>query len=66
GENVRVMSWIWTGAGLTGDDGEIEDALRVEWTKAYARVRRWHEEQLLVQEEARRAGVTLEFRAKEW
>ncbi|KAJ7794768.1 hypothetical protein B0H14DRAFT_3496699 [Mycena olivaceomarginata] len=66
GENVRVMSWIWTGAGLTGDDGEIEDALRVEWTKAYARVRRWREEQLLVQEEVRRAGVTLEFRAKEW
>jgi hypothetical protein len=40
--------------------------LRVEWTKAYTCVRRWHKEQMLVEEEVRRARVTLEFRANEW
>ncbi|KAJ7795048.1 hypothetical protein B0H14DRAFT_2621379 [Mycena olivaceomarginata] len=65
GESVRVMSWIWTGAGLTGNDADIEDALRVEWTKAYARVRR-SRKQMLVEEEVRRARVTLEFRANKW
>ncbi|KAJ7729736.1 hypothetical protein B0H16DRAFT_1330222 [Mycena metata] len=41
-------------------------ALRIEWCKAYARVRRWKEEVMLVEEEARRAPVFLEHRAKEW
>lgn len=40
--------------------------MRIEWCKAYARTRRWREEGLLVEEEVRRAGVTLEFRAREW
>ncbi|KAJ7753697.1 hypothetical protein B0H14DRAFT_3512709 [Mycena olivaceomarginata] len=45
---------------------DLEEALRIEWCKAYARTRRWREEMLLVEEEVRRAGVTLEFRAREW
>ncbi|KAJ7791737.1 hypothetical protein B0H14DRAFT_2395344 [Mycena olivaceomarginata] len=65
-EDVRQVSWIWTGAGMMGADADLEEALRIEWCKAYARTRRWREEMLLVEEEVRRAGVTLEFRAQEW
>ncbi|KAJ7858617.1 hypothetical protein B0H14DRAFT_2206500, partial [Mycena olivaceomarginata] len=66
GESVRQVSWIWTGAGMMGADADLEEALRIEWCKAYARTRRWREEMLLVDEEVRCAGVTLEFRAREW
>jgi hypothetical protein len=41
-------------------------ALRIEWSKLYARTRRWSEEVGLVGEEARRLPISLEFRAKEW
>ncbi|KAJ7826226.1 hypothetical protein B0H14DRAFT_3467853 [Mycena olivaceomarginata] len=51
---------------MMGADADLEEALRIEWCKAYARTRRWREEMLLVEEEVRRAGVTLEFWAGEW
>ncbi|KAJ7705144.1 hypothetical protein B0H16DRAFT_1747395 [Mycena metata] len=66
GENVREVSWIWTAAGTSGTDAELEEALRIEWCKAYARTRRWGEEMQLVTEEVRRLGVTLEYNAREW
>ncbi|KAJ7768836.1 hypothetical protein B0H16DRAFT_1716037 [Mycena metata] len=66
GENVREISWIWTAAGTSGTDAELEEALRIEWCKAYARTRRWGEEMRLIDEEVRRLGVTLEYMAKEW
>ncbi|KAF8142761.1 hypothetical protein K438DRAFT_1634899, partial [Mycena galopus ATCC 62051] len=66
GESVRMVSWIWRVGGTTGTDADLDKALRVEWSKAYARVKRWGEEVRLVQEEVRRAGVTLEFRTREW
>ncbi|KAJ7029947.1 hypothetical protein C8F04DRAFT_1264290 [Mycena alexandri] len=66
GENVREVSWIWTAAGTSGTDAELEEALRIEWCKAYARTRRWGEEVQLVAEEVRRLGVTLEYNAQEW
>jgi hypothetical protein len=82
GESVWQVSWIWTGAGMMGAGADLEEgeyvfweignftdhdlALRIEWCKAYARTRRWQEEMLLVDEEVRCAGVTLEFRAREW
>ncbi|KAJ7019263.1 hypothetical protein C8F04DRAFT_913208, partial [Mycena alexandri] len=66
GENVREVSWIWTGTGTTGTDVELREALRIEWAKAYARVRRWREETRLLQEEARRLPVSLEYEAVEW
>ncbi|KAJ7807696.1 hypothetical protein B0H14DRAFT_3483063 [Mycena olivaceomarginata] len=66
GESVRQVSWIWTGAGMMGADADLEDALRIEWCKAYARTRCWREEMLLVEEEVRWVGVTLEFRACKW
>ncbi|KAJ7790263.1 hypothetical protein B0H14DRAFT_2626209 [Mycena olivaceomarginata] len=65
-ESVCHVSWIRTGAGMMGSDVDLEEALRIEWCKAYARKRRWHEEMLLVEEEVRRAEVTLEFWVREW
>ncbi|KAF8144424.1 hypothetical protein K438DRAFT_1992779 [Mycena galopus ATCC 62051] len=46
GENVREVSWIWTGAGLAGTDAQLEEALQIEWCKAYAWTRRWQEEEV--------------------
>ncbi|KAJ7782921.1 hypothetical protein B0H16DRAFT_1709750 [Mycena metata] len=66
GENVREVSWIWTGTGMTGSDAEMREALRIEWCKAYARVWRWREELRLLEEEARRLLISLEFEAKQW
>ncbi|THU85327.1 hypothetical protein K435DRAFT_869387 [Dendrothele bispora CBS 962.96] len=40
--------------------------LRIEWCKSYARVRRWREEVMLLQEEMRRCLVTLEWQATTW
>ncbi|KAJ7030889.1 hypothetical protein C8F04DRAFT_1263380 [Mycena alexandri] len=65
-ENRRVLSWIWTVAGTTGSDAEIEEALRIEWAKAYARSRRWKEEVRLLQEEYRRILVSFEHEAQRW
>ncbi|KAJ7642666.1 hypothetical protein DFH06DRAFT_1137218 [Mycena polygramma] len=45
GENMREVSWIWTMAGTAGTDEELQDALRIEWAKAWARSRRWTEEE---------------------
>ncbi|KAJ7840610.1 hypothetical protein B0H14DRAFT_3458005 [Mycena olivaceomarginata] len=66
GENVHQVSWIWTGAGTTGTDAELEEALRIEWCKAYARIRRWREETRLLEEEVRRLPIALEHVSKEW
>ncbi|KAJ7736633.1 hypothetical protein B0H16DRAFT_1466534 [Mycena metata] len=66
GENVREVSWIWKETGTTGTDGDIEEALRIEWAKAYARTQRWHEEVRLLEEEARRFPVSMEYRAQQW
>ncbi|KAJ7765192.1 hypothetical protein B0H16DRAFT_1717745 [Mycena metata] len=65
-ENRRVLSWIWTVAGNSGSDVELEEALRIEWAKAYARSRRWKEEVRLLEEEYRRILVTFEYEAQRW
>ncbi|KAJ7160837.1 hypothetical protein C8R46DRAFT_1164534 [Mycena filopes] len=65
-ENRREVSWIWTMAGTHGTDAELEDALRIEWSKAFARARRWKEEVLLLQEEYQRVLVTFEYEARRW
>ncbi|KAJ7628913.1 hypothetical protein FB45DRAFT_748195 [Roridomyces roridus] len=58
--NVREISWIWTGAGLSGtDEPNMEDALRIEWSKAHARCRRWDEETKLLREEQHRLPIFL-------
>ncbi|KAJ7016352.1 hypothetical protein C8F04DRAFT_1281651 [Mycena alexandri] len=65
-ENRREISWIWTVAGEAGSDAELEEALRIEWAKAYARVRRWTEEVALLEEEYRRVLVSFEYEAGRW
>ncbi|KAJ7021123.1 hypothetical protein C8F04DRAFT_1274114 [Mycena alexandri] len=65
-ESRRVVSWIWTVAGTTGSDAELEEGLRIEWAKAYARSRRWKEEIRLLEEEQRRLLVSLEHEARKW
>ncbi|KAJ7720440.1 hypothetical protein B0H16DRAFT_1474428 [Mycena metata] len=55
GEGRRTLSWIWYTAKTTDPtEAELVEALRVEWCKAYARMRRWHEDVVLVEEEMRR------------
>ncbi|KAF7326336.1 hypothetical protein MKEN_00487200 [Mycena kentingensis (nom. inval.)] len=66
GESRRTMSWIWAGAGGTGTDSEVLEALQIEWSKTYARVRRWREEVPLLDEESRRYPVSLEFEIGKW
>ncbi|KAJ7024475.1 hypothetical protein C8F04DRAFT_1192393 [Mycena alexandri] len=66
GESVREVSWIWTVAGMEGTDAELEDVLRIEWAKAYARSRRWKEEVMLLEEEMRRVIVTFEYNTSSW
>jgi hypothetical protein len=68
GEKEHPISWIWQGARYTG--GVIGESLhagvRVEWSKAYARVQRWREELLLLQEEMGCCLHTLEWQAGVW
>ncbi|KAF7334322.1 CxC2 domain-containing protein [Mycena sanguinolenta] len=56
GEGGREESW--------GE--EMYEGVKVEWCKAYARVKRWREEVLLLQEEMVRCLRTLEWQAKIW
>ncbi|KAJ7278652.1 hypothetical protein C8J57DRAFT_1502495 [Mycena rebaudengoi] len=65
-ENRRQLSWIWTSTGTTGTDAELEDALRIEWAKAYTRVRRWREEVRLLKEEFRHVPLLLEYEGAVW
>ncbi|KAJ7050144.1 hypothetical protein C8F01DRAFT_1001117 [Mycena amicta] len=66
GEGRRTLSWIWysarpdepTEAELVEGGTHPNLALRVEWCKAFARMRRWHEDVVLVEEEMRR---TIEY-----
>ncbi|KAJ7720540.1 hypothetical protein B0H16DRAFT_1336023 [Mycena metata] len=66
GESVREISWIWSVAGTQGTDADLEDALRIEWAKAYARKRRWQEEVQLLEEEQRRLLVSFEHNSFVW
>ncbi|KAF7331140.1 CxC2 domain-containing protein [Mycena sanguinolenta] len=67
GEGRRTLSWIWY-AAKAGEPTELElvEALRVEWCKAYARMRRWHEDVVLVEEEMRRTIQYGYWQAGEW
>ena len=61
------MSWIWLVPGTANsDDKEFNDSMRVEWAKSRARMMRWKEELLIVQEEMRRVLVYLRWRAEWW
>ncbi|KAF8164505.1 hypothetical protein K438DRAFT_1775478 [Mycena galopus ATCC 62051] len=57
GEGSHTLSWIWYTIGATYDeanpDPKLHDALRLEWSKAYARAKRLSEEVRVVREEMR-------------
>jgi hypothetical protein len=65
-------SWIWLVARVRsapdmGDSEQVlDDSLKVEWSKSYARKTRWEEEVLIIQEEMRRVIVYHEWRAQWW
>ncbi|KAJ7711071.1 hypothetical protein B0H16DRAFT_1745484 [Mycena metata] len=66
-ESRRTVSWIWTVAGTRGSDAELEEALHIEWAKAYTRSRRWKEEEVrLLEEEFRRIVVSFEYEEERW
>ncbi|KAJ7469942.1 hypothetical protein B0H11DRAFT_2159271 [Mycena galericulata] len=64
-EEERPASWIWLSLGDDAD-AEMAEALRVEWAKTRARAWRWTEEVDLVEEEMRRVGEFLTWRAEWW
>ncbi|KAJ7715054.1 hypothetical protein B0H16DRAFT_1667163 [Mycena metata] len=67
GEGRRTLSWIWYQAKTTDpDEKELVEALRVEWCKVYARMRRWREDVVLVEEEMRRTIEYGHWAAVEW
>ncbi|KAJ7028751.1 hypothetical protein C8F04DRAFT_1212103 [Mycena alexandri] len=60
GEGRHKTSWIWWTTKTDGAEEELVEALRVEWCRGYARMRRWNEDVVLIEEEMRR---TIEFGA---
>ncbi|KAL0573749.1 hypothetical protein V5O48_008210 [Marasmius crinis-equi] len=66
GESRRQLSWIWTGVDVSDDSKAMQEAMRIEWCKAYARKCRWSEELHLVEEEMRRTPLSLEYQALVW
>lgn len=64
-DGSSTVSWIWIANGLDGSK-EINDGLHIEWAKARARSRRWHEELLLLEEEMRRCLQYCVWRADWW
>ncbi|KAJ6506688.1 hypothetical protein C8R45DRAFT_816824 [Mycena sanguinolenta] len=66
-EGRRTLSWIWYTVQPDGPtEEELVEALRVEWCKAYARMRRWHEDVVLVEEEMRRTIQYGYWQAGQW
>nr|GAT48915.1 predicted protein [Mycena chlorophos] len=63
--NKAVMSWIWQGLDVSSN-AEGAEALRIQWCKAFASLRRWDEEVRIGQEETRRLSVSLEHSASTW
>jgi hypothetical protein len=68
-------SWIWLVPRATADSNdpeagmseeEFNECMRAEWAKARARVMRWNEELLLVQEEMRRVLEYHKWKAMWW
>ncbi|KAJ6451551.1 hypothetical protein C8R45DRAFT_946105 [Mycena sanguinolenta] len=67
GERRRTLSWIWyTTKADDPSEQELVEALRVERCKAYARMRRWHEDVVLVEEEMRQTIQYGYWEAGQW
>ncbi|KAF8164054.1 hypothetical protein K438DRAFT_1775752 [Mycena galopus ATCC 62051] len=66
-ENQRQLSWIWVVvAGTDRTDAGLENALRVEWSKAFARVWCWDEEVRLLLEEFHCVCLSFEHEERRW
>ena len=65
-----VMSWIWMtrkqDKSSLSTEAKFNECMRVEWTKARARMMRWEEEFLILQEEMRRVIAWFEWKATWW
>ncbi|KAJ6485485.1 hypothetical protein DFH09DRAFT_1106210 [Mycena vulgaris] len=67
GETHRTLSWIWyESSAKDNNDEKLHEALRVEWSKAYLRSRRWQEDLVMVEEEMRRTIEFGEWAGKVW
>ncbi|KAL0568058.1 hypothetical protein V5O48_013931 [Marasmius crinis-equi] len=66
GESRKKLSWIWTGVDMSDDSNAMQEAMRIEWCKAYAWKSRWSEELCLVEEEMRRTPISLEHQPCSW
>nr|GAT48004.1 predicted protein [Mycena chlorophos] len=66
GESRRVLSWIWNSTGSTGSEEEMQDSVRIEWCKAYARSRRWGEEVRMLSAEQQRLPKSFRYEADKW
>ncbi|TDL13692.1 hypothetical protein BD410DRAFT_686190, partial [Rickenella mellea] len=67
GEGTRKVSWLWMAPGSKeGETNGMNDALRIEWCKARARLDRWTEEVDILREEMRRVESYLQHRAAWW
>ncbi|RDB28096.1 hypothetical protein Hypma_001549 [Hypsizygus marmoreus] len=70
GEGQWNLSWIWyniTTAEVENDvAGSMHQCIQVEWAKAHARVQRWTEEVILLDEEMRRALEFGKWKAAWW
>ena len=65
------LSWIWlvpriSSVETTIGEEEFNGTMQVEWSKARARMERWKEELLIVQEEMRRVIVYLKWKEAWW
>lgn len=65
-------SWIWlvprvnSAPDMEDSEAHLDDSMRPEWAKSQARMKRWEEEVLIVEEEMRRVIVYLEWKAGWW
>ena len=67
--NSYEPSWIWLvprASVAEMDEIEFNENMRVEWVKARARMMRWKEELLIVQEEMRRVLAYQQWKAVWW
>ncbi|KAJ7022824.1 hypothetical protein C8F04DRAFT_970935 [Mycena alexandri] len=61
------ISWIWMAPGaLDGEEQGLHESLRVEWSRAKARKKRWEEEVELLREEMRRVLRYLQWEQERW
>ncbi|KAK7051166.1 hypothetical protein VNI00_004666 [Paramarasmius palmivorus] len=68
GQGTKTTSWIWLaadGGGFSSDEA-LHAGLRVEWATSYARMNRWIEECILIEEEMRRTLASLRWTASQW